>query len=177
MRRDQKIKLMAHGLYSSRYTFMATSDVSTCYSCARPAWKNNRRNRLAFCHECWNRYFTRKSGGELEGMDYTREVVRIRDQHTCKGCSKVWVHGERRFDVHHLNGVCGKRSRKYEKISAIDGLITLCHKCHLNLESVRGRIVHKSSPRPKKHKEYQRKWRAQKRLDMKAQKSILAVTE
>lgn len=38
----------------------------------------------------------------------------------------------RRFDIHHLNGLCGKRSLKYDKVDAMPGLITLCHKCHFN---------------------------------------------
>src|SRR3990167_10518741 len=69
---------------------------------------------------------------KLEGKDYTREKVRIRDDYTCQMCEKRWKEGERRFDVHHLNGLCGKKSTKYDKVSEMDGLITLCHKCHFN---------------------------------------------
>jgi len=42
--------------------------------------------------------------------DATREVVRIRDNRTCKLCGRQWQFGERRFDVHHLNGICGNFS-------------------------------------------------------------------
>lgn len=62
--------------------------------------------------------------------DRTREIVRIRDKHTCQMCGKIWVIGTRRFDVHHLNGFCGKKSLAYDRVKDIDGLITLCHKCH-----------------------------------------------
>lgn len=65
------------------------------------------------------------------GRERTREVVRIRDKHTCGDCQRVWKKGERRFDVHHLNGLCGMKSRKYDGIDEIDGLATLCHKCHM----------------------------------------------
>ncbi len=37
----------------------------------------------------------------------------------------------RRFDVHHLNGLCGKKSKGYDSPKDIGGLITYCHKCHL----------------------------------------------
>lgn len=69
----------------------------------------------------------------LEGRDYVRELVRIRDKHTCqeKGCGKKWKEGTRRFDVHHTNGQCGKKSRKYDRKSDMGGLTTLCHACHI----------------------------------------------
>lgn len=66
------------------------------------------------------------------GRDLNREKVRIRDKHTCQDCKRVWDGKERRFDVHHLNNLCGKKSRSYDKVSEIHDLITLCHKCHFN---------------------------------------------
>ena len=73
---------------------------------------------------------------KMGGKDRTRELVRIRDNHTCQMCGKKWRKNKsfpmRRFDVHHLNGVCGKKSMAYDKVSEMDGLITLCHKCHFN---------------------------------------------
>lgn len=68
----------------------------------------------------------------LQGRDYVRELVRIRDGRTCRRCKKKWKKGMRRFDVHHLNGLCGKKSRKHDRVEDIGGLITLCHKCHFN---------------------------------------------
>jgi len=70
--------------------------------------------------------------GELQGVNKTREKVRIRDNHTCQDCGKKWEKDKRRFDCHHLNGLCGKKSRKYDRVSDMGGLITLCHKCHFN---------------------------------------------
>lgn|SRR3990167_177672 len=108
-----------------------------CFSCKNHAGCTHSHGTYRFCEGCWNRYMKRKSGSELEGTDRTREVVRIRDGHRCQeyggGCGRAWVHGERRFDVHHLNGNCGKMSYSYDRISNISGLITLCHRCHLNL--------------------------------------------
>lgn len=77
---------------------------------------------------------------KFEGRDYVREQVRIRDERTCQQCGKVWMEGQRRFDVHHLNGMCGKKSRDYDQLSSMEGLITYCHKCHINLHPVRMRI-------------------------------------
>ena len=99
-----------------------------------------------FCRDCFKRFFFTKAGRELQGMDTPREIVRIRDNHTCQGqdCGRVWVYGERRFDIHHLNGVCGLKSRSYDNITDIDNLITLCHKCHLNLPEVIEKMATKS---------------------------------
>ena len=75
----------------------------------------------------------------ISGRERTRYKARERDNFTCKDCGKVWKEGQRQFDVHHLNGLCGKKSRSYDKISGIDGLITLCHKCHFNRHDWAGR--------------------------------------
>jgi hypothetical protein len=68
----------------------------------------------------------------ITGREYTRSRVRERDENTCQICKKVWQDKTKRFDVHHLNGLCGKKSRGYDSIKDMDGLITLCHKCHFN---------------------------------------------
>ncbi len=68
----------------------------------------------------------------LTGNSYTREKVRARDNYTCQMCRKIWKEGSIRFDVHHLNGLCGKKSHGYDRLKDIDTLITLCHKCHFN---------------------------------------------
>jgi len=65
-----------------------------------------------------------------EGRDGIREQVRNRDNYICQSCGKQWKKGQRRFDIHHLNGQCGKKSRRYDKKKDMDNLITLCHKCH-----------------------------------------------
>lgn len=65
-------------------------------------------------------------------MDRTREARRLIDKHTCQCCGKKWIPGKRRFDIHHIEGVCGKKSRKYDSIKDLDKLLTLCHKCHYN---------------------------------------------
>jgi len=67
-----------------------------------------------------------------EGRDYVRALVRQRDLYTCQDCNRVWIEGERNFDIHHLNGECGKNSRGYDRKEDIHKLITLCHKCHFN---------------------------------------------
>jgi hypothetical protein len=72
----------------------------------------------------------------FQGRDYVRERVRVRDGHTCQSCG-VFRHpsmrlGKRSLDVHHLDGLCGKKSIRYDRVSEIDRLVTLCHKCHFN---------------------------------------------
>lgn len=76
------------------------------------------------------------------GRDYVRELVRKRDRHTCqiakigkrsKKCKRKWKEGMRRFDVHHINGLCGKKSRGYDRKEDMKGLITICHSCHMSL--------------------------------------------
>ncbi len=71
--------------------------------------------------------------------DREREFVRIRDNHTCRICGYKWKEGERRLDVHHLaEDMLGKNRikmvHKYDKENH-DKLLTLCHKCHMNLHN------------------------------------------
>ena len=67
------------------------------------------------------------------GRDCTRELVRIRDNHTCQICGKIWEPGKRRLDVHHKD-FDKEKSQKYERYEEEQkNMITLCHKCHLNL--------------------------------------------
>ncbi len=126
---------------------------TNCYSCNRRVNKF-KFNVFNFCRPCWNKNFVRPSGTEYEGMDYTRQLVRIRDRHTCQNCLRVWKPGTRRFDIHHLGGVCGSKSRSYDRWTDLSKLITLCHKCHLNLPEVREKMVNKSSPRLERDKNY-----------------------
>jgi len=79
-------------------------------------------------------------GKKFSGRDLVREGVRRRDGYKCQMCFKEWKEGNRRFDIHHLNGLCGKKSRGYDRVDEIKGLITLCHKCHLGLDSVRKKM-------------------------------------
>lgn len=78
--------------------------------------------------------------GHIQGREFTREAVRRRDNYTCQSCGKIWEEGQRRFDIHHLNGICGEKSRGYDRVTDGKDMITLCHKCHLNLESVREKM-------------------------------------
>lgn len=74
----------------------------------------------------------------LSGRDRTRFIARSRDKWTCQDCGDIRTpeyaneHGKRMFDIHHIHGLCGKRSKKYDRISHLHHLVTLCHKCHFN---------------------------------------------
>ena len=89
-------------------------------------------------HHDYNRSHKKSKLVGLEGRDLLREKVRIRDNYTCQICGKNWRRGQRRFDVHHLDpNKESKNGRVYSQNKDIDTMITLCHKCHLNLKSVK----------------------------------------
>lgn len=79
---------------------------------------------------------------QFKGRNYSRQKVRIRDNHTCQNCKKVWEEGKsNRFDVHHLSGLCGKgRDFDYDTVKDLSNLVTLCHPCHMGLHTVRAKI-------------------------------------
>jgi len=78
----------------------------------------------------------------LQGRDLIREKVRKRDNYTCKICSIKWVEGNRRLDTHHLDSdLESEKGRKYQYNKyCMDKMVTLCHKCHLNLPIVRKKM-------------------------------------
>lgn len=103
--------------------------------------------RMRCYGECiwgYKRYVERikkiKMERKLEGIDFVREKIRIRDNHTCQKCGKKWEEGQRRFDVHHIDGDKNK-THKYDNlvIEALN-MITLCHKCHFSLEITKNAI-------------------------------------
>lgn len=102
-----------------------------CFNC-----KVETPNRK-YCENCLSK--------ELEGLDRIRELVRMRDKKTCQRCLEKWKKGMRRFDVHHLDKrLEGRRNKKGAyKIDKknMDRMITYCHKCHLNLDSVRYKMI------------------------------------
>ncbi len=72
-----------------------------------------------------------------EGTDFPRELIRIRDNHTCQICGKIWEKGQRKLDIHHID-FAKEKTRQYDNfLKEKDNMITLCHKCHLNLEEHR----------------------------------------
>lgn len=91
------------------------------------------------------------------GRNGVRTMVRIRDNFTCQDCGSVRTLESVRkynqnclglkgrikmFDVHHVDGLCGKKSKGYDNLYSISGLITLCHKCHYNRPEHTNRKVH-----------------------------------
>lgn len=89
-----------------------------------------------------------------KGREYVRNLVRTRDKQTCQKCKRKWKKGERAFDVHHINNKCGKKSRKYDHVGDMDGLITWCHRCHMRNHTVKvsESKAYKQSSAIKKHK-------------------------
>jgi predicted DNA-binding protein YlxM (UPF0122 family) len=73
-----------------------------------------------------------QSTGIISGSrERSREIVRLRDNHTCQWCGKKWIAG-RKFDIHHI---FGEPSDTKKVDWDMDVQITLCHKCHLNIDA------------------------------------------
>jgi len=132
--------------------YLPVEKAKKCFLCPDLVHKHR-----ILCIKCFHKYMIKSSGKHFEGMDFIRELARIRDNHKCQLCDKKWRVGQRRFDIHHLEG-CGERSFKYDKIEDLNNLITYCHKCHLNLPEVLEKMENKSSERPLKQKLYQKEW-------------------
>jgi hypothetical protein len=75
-------------------------------------------------------FWVDKPKWQRSGRDFVREQVRARDGYKCQNCPKRWLEGMRRLDVHHLEGMCGKKSKGYDALKDMAILITLCHRCH-----------------------------------------------
>ena len=92
-------------------------------------------------------YLVNSKGNPISGRDRNRMKVRISQDFTCKDCGKrrspeeVSKHNKKisglkgkikLFDIHHSEGLCGKKSKGYDRIEDMSKLIVLCHKCHYN---------------------------------------------
>lgn len=84
--------------------------------------------------------------------DRNRELIRIRDNHTCQICGKKWKLGERRFDVHHKDCQKEKTHKVDNLLKESENIITLCHKCHLNLPEHRKKMSNAIRRKYKKSK-------------------------
>lgn len=109
---------------------------TNCIRCAGLLFGHEKK----FCAKCRLEGWKMPSGG----LCVVREQVRIRDNWTCQICTKKWEPHMRRFDVHHedadLEGMRWYRGACEADRNNLAGLITLCHKCHLNLPHVRTKM-------------------------------------
>ncbi len=130
-----------------------------CIECGKPTFMSASGKYSSLCPECKHNFIPitklktlsrrkREALGmpvgyipqSFGGRDRFREIIRMRDNHTCQLCFKKWEKGKRRFDVHHQDpemegrsaerGICKIDKENYDK------MITLCHKCHLNLPHI-----------------------------------------
>lgn len=110
---------------------------------------------MSFKGTTWNKTvhsLNTKIANNMGGRDRTRELARTRDNWTCQICKKQWVSGQRRFDIHHIEG-CGTKSLDYDSVKDLSNLITYCHKCHMNLHSVRNKMTnHTGMNKHSKHR-------------------------
>lgn len=83
---------------------------------------------------------TKKTKMKSGSRDRFRELIRLRDNYTCQLCGIKWTPDKRRLDTHHIFG---------DSIDskAVGGdhleMITLCHKCHLNVDAYKMRNISK----------------------------------
>lgn len=86
---------------------------------------------------------TKLTGIKSGSRERIRELVRIRDNWTCQSCGTKWIIGQRRLDVHHLDED-SEKTRKCDKIEDMYNMITLCHRCHLNIPGHKEKMAKKS---------------------------------
>lgn len=129
----QRVHQIAHSID----TVLAKPITIVCGACGN-GFKTTDPTRI-YCDPCQIRIKAK------QGKDRTREVVRLRDKDTCQNCFRKWEPGTRRFDVHHLNGMCGQMTRDYDSIASISNLITLCHKCHMSNHVLKKKFAHVKS--------------------------------
>jgi len=157
-RNEKIIRLFKKGISNKKlaYAFdMSQQNVScivhhwkpaivNCESCKKKFFAEIKQKKL--CIDC-QPLFLNGNGNTVEGREYARRKVLIRDGFTCQMCGdtrrpeEVIEHNSqceglkgrmKLFDVHHLGGKCGKQTRSYDKANKLDKLITLCHACHFN---------------------------------------------
>ena len=88
--------------------------------------------------------------------DRIRELVRIRDKHTCQICGKKWNPELRKLDVHHIDCKKEKTRQCDDWETEKQNMITLCHKCHLNLpehkKAIQDGLINSKKTKIKKNK-------------------------
>jgi hypothetical protein len=69
----------------------------------------------------------------ITGTDYVKQIVRKRDDNICRICGTKHVEGKRKMDVvfDDHEKTFGK---EYVSVSEIDKLITVCHRCNLQMK-------------------------------------------
>jgi len=70
------------------------------------------------------------TGLTVGSRDRFREIIRLRDNHTCQWCGRKWKEGERKFDVCNIFGD-NNHAKSVNNNSKVQ--ITLCHQCNLTL--------------------------------------------
>lgn len=98
---------------------------ATCYICRKRLLPTDTK----YCQTC-----IKDNKLDTSGRDVSRGLVRGRDNNTCQACGIKWNRtAKKRLDVHHLSGLCGAKTKSYDRLSELHKLITLCHKCHFGM--------------------------------------------
>jgi hypothetical protein len=97
--------------------------------------QHKRENYLTLCKSChalyddWGKKLPHGKMGELRKKD----IIRKRDNNTCRKCGKIWIEGKRHFGVRHIYNY-DELYNNFEKEK--NNIITLCHKCIMNLPEI-----------------------------------------
>ena len=91
-----------------------------CGSCAKKKFHNNRSVK-GNKNPNWRGGYS-PAPYPKEFNDKLKELIRIRDNHTCQICGKRIVNGKHKLSVHHID---------YDKTNcSLSNLISLCKSCH-----------------------------------------------
>lgn len=135
-RKKIELKALKMSEINERKARMSVRVGCVCFACKKNFEREQRYlNRKSFCKDCIIHLF--RNPTLLGGRDRTREIRRMWDSRTCQDCRTIWRLGQRRFDVHHLEGMCGKKSISYDSYDDLPKLTTLCHRCHMSKHRVR----------------------------------------
>lgn len=126
---------MHNDLVASRLKGITVRELALKYKTSHQwiSWLSKNKPQESVSHKLLKYFVTMPKGRE-----FSRSLVRLRDNWTCQDCGKRRTPAmakrfkKRLFDVHHINGMCGKKSRSYDRVSDIAGMVTLCHRCHFN---------------------------------------------
>jgi 5-methylcytosine-specific restriction endonuclease McrA len=107
--------------------------------CTRCNKRDGKTPKARFCNLCYQKRFQeriKQKYGITGAYDYSGNKLKvlIRDNFACQLCDKT--KNEVQLQIHHIDGNGSLKPLK-EQNNDLDNLVTLCPKCHTNVESAR----------------------------------------
>jgi hypothetical protein len=93
--------------------------------------------KFTYCNACYVSYYRKQRPGYAQyGINGYKAL--LRDNFQCQNCFSKPIKGNRknRLDLHHIDGK-GSATPTKERNNSLDNLITLCKKCHIEIEKKR----------------------------------------